>query len=260
MPYLEMEEESIYYEHRGSGNDPVLLLIHGSGGDHNHWPEALRGLSGYNVYAVDLPGHGKSSGRGRKSVEAYGDLVEDFVRRKGLSGVVLFGHSLGGAIAQTLGLKKPDWLSRLVLVGTGARLRVAPEILSGVEADFEKTCGMIMEWAYGPDAPAALVEEGRAVIAKCLPETLHGDFSACDGFDIMDRVHGIEIPALVVAADADKLTPLPYAKYLCEKIPIARLALVYGAGHMMALEAPEQFMDGVKAFLETRSMEAPPVA
>lgn len=250
MPYLEMGDESIYYDHKGTDGDPGILLIHGSGGDHTHWPADLRELSGFNVHAVDLPGHGKSTGQGRKTVDDYADFIDLFVRRKGLSNVTLFGHSLGGAIVQILALRSPDWLSRIVLVGTGARLRVAPAILSGVLADFGKTCEMVMKWSYGPGVSEALVAQGRGVISRCRPETVFGDFNACDRFDIMERVHEISIPALIVSADSDKLTPLPYGKYLSETIPGARFAAIKGCGHMMALEEPGQFISCVRAFLD----------
>ncbi len=87
---------------------PALVLIHGAGGTHLHWPAELRMLDSTAVYALDLPAHGKSAPPGRTSIEEYADDIAAFVEALGLEHVVLVGHSMGGAIAQTIGLRKPS--------------------------------------------------------------------------------------------------------------------------------------------------------
>ena len=255
MPYITLGsdgEEEIFYEYHDGGGEESLVLVHGSGGDHTHWPRQLRQLSGFCVYAPDLPGHGRSGGRGRRSVGDYAAAIQAFVARLGLSGVTLFGHSLGGAVVQSIALEKPDWLSRVVLVGTGARLRVAPEILSAIRMDYPAAVEEIVSWAYGPDAPVALVEEGREQFLGNEPDVVFGDYSACDGFDITDRLGEISVPALVISADNDRLTPIKYGRFLAEGIPQAELSLIEGAGHMMTLERPEALVSSVCDFLKRR--------
>lgn len=249
MPSIDIGGDCIFYDCHEQGGDKNLLLVHGSGGDHTHWPEQLRRLDGINVYSIDLPGHGKSNGKGRHRVDDYADVVAEFAVEKKLSHVILFGHSLGGAIVQVLALREPPWLSRIVLVGTGVRLRVAPAILEALLTDFNGAVDQIIEWAYGPESSETLVLEGRRALLGNMPATVHGDYSACDGFDLTDRIHRIQLPTLVVAGGADILTPLKYGRYLHDRISGAKMVVVEGGGHMMALEKTEAFISCVSDFL-----------
>jgi pimeloyl-ACP methyl ester carboxylesterase len=129
MPFVDVSDEKIFYSLNASDQDRVIMAIHGSGSDHTGWPDTLRDLPQASVYALDLPGHGQSSGDGRDNVDAYADFIETFVTTLDLENVTLIGHSLGGTIVQLLALRAPAWLTDIVLVGTGARLRVHPDIL-----------------------------------------------------------------------------------------------------------------------------------
>lgn len=249
MPFVTVEKEKIYYDRGGAENGPALVLIHGSGGDHAHWPSALRRLPEARVFAPDLPGHGRSGGRGRDSVEGYADFIEAFVSKLGLRNVLPVGHSLGGAVALTLALRSPAWLSRIILVGTGARLRVHPSILEGLQTDPEKTLLEIRDRSFGPDAPETAVRQVYEGFQRTDPAVIHGDFAACDQFDAMDRLGEIACPALVVAGTADELTPVKYGKYLRDRLSTSDWAEIEGAGHMMGLEKPDALVGCVSDFL-----------
>lgn len=250
MPFVKVGEENIFFSQSEAKNDHHLLLIHGSGGDHMHWPYQMRHLPDINVLAIDLPGHGKSEGSGHTTVDAYADFTEAFVAALKLKSVTLAGHSLGGAIAQTLALRAPEWLARIILVGTGARLRVAPGILEGVLSDFQGAVEMICQYAYGPDAPPSLTDAARENLLKVAPSIIHGDFSACDQFSVMESLGEISLPTLVVSGTADQLTPLRYGEYLHQHIPRAELSVIEDGGHMMGLEKPEELAACITDFLK----------
>jgi pimeloyl-ACP methyl ester carboxylesterase len=84
-----------------------------------------------------------------------------------------------------------------------------------------------------------------------LPEAkvIYGDYSACNQFDIMEKAGEISLPTLVVSGTADKLTPVKYGEYLCQQIPGAQHYIIKQAGHMMALEMPDEFVRSVTDFL-----------
>ena len=165
--------------------------------------------------------------------------------------VCLGGHSLGGAVAQEFSLLYPQHAETLVLVGTGARLRVLPEILEGIQGKFEDTVRLINEYAFSRTTPADLIQQSIEFMSKTKRDVLYGDFAACDRFDIMDRVRDIQAPTLVVCGSDDLLTPPKYAHYLAEKIPGARLEIIDGAGHMVMIEKPHEFNSRVMEFLQT---------
>lgn len=257
MPIVRIDGEDIFYDHGPHDGGGNLVLIHGSGCDHATWPEALRRLSGAGVYGLDLPGHGRSGGSARDDVDAYADLVARFVETLDLQRVALFGHSLGGAIVQTLALRDPGWLSAIVLVGTGARLRVAPAILEGLASDDPgEAIDLICNWSFGPNPPRDEVDRVQKIFDQTDPLVTHADLSACDRFDVMDRVGAIARPTLVICGSEDRLTPEKYGRFLHEQIPGAGIAVVPDAGHMMGLENPDAFMAPVRSFLAQNGLLA----
>jgi pimeloyl-ACP methyl ester carboxylesterase len=253
MPYAELDTGKLFYaQSRGRGQGaPTLVLIHGAGGSHLHWPGELRRLPEATVYALDLPGHGRSDGPGCDSIVAYVAALIGFLDATGTERAVLVGHSMGGAISQMTALTHPGRVAGLVLVGTGARLRVAPAILEGILDDFDAAIDLVTRFAWAKDAPQELTRRGRQMMAQTPPEVMHGDFAACDAFDVLQRLGEIDAPTLVITGTADLLTPHKYGAFLAEHIPNARLVTVEGGGHMMALEQPGPVAGAVAEFIST---------
>jgi pimeloyl-ACP methyl ester carboxylesterase len=249
MPFAQIGEQALFYTVSRRGG-PALILIHGAGGSHLHWPAALRRMPGATVYAVDLPGHGRSEGPGREHIEDYVADIVRFMDAVGVSRGVLVGHSMGGAIAQMTALMAPERVAGLVLVGTGARLRVAPALLDGILQDARGALALITEWAWGPEADPAMVARGRQMMARVNPRVVWGDFAACDRFDIRERVGEITAPTLVITGSEDRMTLPRFGQWLAERIPGARFVLVEGAGHMVMLEKPDQVASAVLEWLK----------
>jgi pimeloyl-ACP methyl ester carboxylesterase len=226
------------------------VLIHGAGGSHLHWPAELRRLPDHPVIVLDLPGHGRSQGPGRDEIRDYAADVTAFLDALGLQRAVVGGHSMGGAVAQWMALAHPGRLLGLLLIGTGAKLRVAPAVLDAVRENPELAISIIIDWSFGPDAPEGIRALARRALEEIDPAVLHGDLVACDRFDILHRLGEIEVPTLVIGATEDRMTPLRFAEYLAENLPEAELRVVEGAGHQMALERPQEVADAVAAFMD----------
>ncbi len=251
MPYAETDKGTLFYTlNRGPKEPHALVLVHGAGGNHLHWPAKLRRLHGATVYALDLPGHGRSGGQGRDTIGDYAQAIVEFLNTTGIEQPIIVGHSMGGAIALTLALYFPTHVAGLVLIATGARLRVAPAILDGMRSNFEGSVELITRFAWSPETKPALTELGRQALMETGPDILLGDFSACDHFNVMERLGEIEHPTLVIVGTADQLTPPKYARFLTEHIPNARLVLVEDASHMVMLERPLEVTGAVREFLE----------
>ena len=255
MPYVTVAGERTFYalyqgDVRGKRN---LVLVHGAGGSHLDWPAPLRRLRGANVYALDLPGHGRSEGPGRSGIADCRDFLLAFLDALDLERATVVGHSMGGAIALDFALHYRDRLAGLVLVGSGARLRVAPAILTGILSDFEATVDLVCDYAFGPSASEQLRRLGRQRLLKTPPQVLHGDYVACDAFDVMERLGEVRCPTLVIGGTADMLTPPKYAVYLRDHIPGAELVLVDAAGHMVMLEKPEVVARAISKFILIKS-------
>ncbi len=253
MPDAKTSRGNLFYTlGQGAADHPTLVLIHGAGGSRLHWPGELRRLPGATVYTLDLPGHGRSEGKGCNTISDYAKAVVAFLDAVGVERAAIAGHSMGGAIAQTMALEFADRAAGLVLVATGARLRVAPAILEGIPNNLDGAAELITHFAWSPDAPSALTELGRQAILETGPDVLLGDFVACDNFDTMERLGEIKTPTLVVTGSADQLTPPKYARFLADRIPDARLVLIEGAGHMVMLERPAEVAKTVRQFLDSK--------
>jgi pimeloyl-ACP methyl ester carboxylesterase len=256
MPYLEVKDEPVYYIARRKatvGSTP-LVFVHGAGGSHQHWLYVLRALPQAACFVPDLPGHGRSAGTGRKSVGAYADWLVAFLNALGLEQAVLVGHSLGGAVALDLALRYPERVAGLGLVGTGARLRVAPAILDGLRDEFRPTVRLICEWCYGQDAPPEVLTLGEGQMAATPPGVVHDDFCAANAFDVFGRLAEISAPAVIVTGTQDRMTPPKYAVYLRDRLPNATLHLVDGAGHMVMIEQPEAVVEALAPFQHTNEL------
>lgn len=219
---------------------PPLVLVHGAGGTRQHWPVELRRLPGRRVIAIDLPGHGDSPPPAGSSIGGMALRLVGLLDALGIPRAAVGGHSMGGAVALSLALDAPGRVAGLLLVGTGARLRVTPEILaaSADPALARQVAEGVAAVSFGAAAPAAMREElVRGALAQA-PGVLHADFTACDGFDEMARLRAVRAPARVVVGEEDRLTPPRYAAFLREVLPGEGMDLVPGAGHMVAWEAP----------------------
>ncbi|HSJ52611.1 MAG TPA: alpha/beta hydrolase [Anaerolineae bacterium] len=253
MPTIDAGGQKVYYVQRrpAPARQPAVVLIHGAGGTHQQWLYQVRDLPAAATFAPDLPGHGRSEGPGRTLVAAYGDWLLGFLDGLGLEKAVLAGHSMGGAIALDVALRFPERVAGLGLVATGARLRVAPAILDCLRQDPEEAIRLITQWSYGPEAPPEMVRLGRRQMAAGDPDVLHGDFVACNVFDLRDRLGEIRAPAAIVCGTEDRMTPARSATFLQENLPAASLHLVEGAGHMILLERPQAVVQALAGLLQT---------
>jgi pimeloyl-ACP methyl ester carboxylesterase len=136
------------------------------------------------------------------------------------------------------------------LVGTGARLRVLPEILEGLLTDPDKVAALFIEYAYAPGLDPEFRKRAEDEFRACPPSVAHGDFSACTQFDVMARLDEIRAPTLVVCGREDRLTPAKYSVYLATHIPNAYLVFIDHAGHSVMIEQPDEMNETLIDFIK----------
>lgn len=250
MPVLKVKGVDIFYEtgQGQPGQGKTVVFVHGAAGSHRRWINQIVALEKRHYpVAFDLPGHGASSGQPCDQVFLYREWVKQFVDALGLSRFVLAGHSMGGAIALDFALTYTGYLQGMILVSTGARLRVDPMRLESYRQGTYRE-----EWArmsYSPAAPAELVEQGVEEALAVDSVVRYTDFLACDRFDVMEDVHKIALPTLVICGEDDMATPVKFSRYLAEQIRGARLVLVPWAAHMVILEQPAAVNEAILDFL-----------
>ena len=223
----------------------MLLFIHGAGGNHRIWENQTRYFS--NAVAIDLPGH--YAGRGRSTIEGYMEYVKGFCDKRNLKDIVMVGHSMGGAITLTFALTYPKYLKAIVLVCTGAKLKVAPMIFEEIKRNCENLMELMKRYAFSEKTPIEIKNKAVEIMRKVKPEVLYADFEACDKFDVTKSLKKISLPTLIICGKDDLLTPVDFSEYLKANIRNPILRVLDDAGHMIMLEKPEEFNKILKEFV-----------
>lgn len=220
----------------------TLLLLHSSGATPALWDRVVALMPGIPVVAPPLPGRAGvawPSGESGRDVAAYARWLIGFMDTEGIASATIAGHSLGGAIALQCALDHRERVAGLGLSGTGARLRVWPDVLDGLADGVRDTMEFFANVQCGPGATDRERVAIRRMLEQVGMEQTLADLRACDAFDVMDRVGDIAVRTQIFAGGNDLATPEKYARFLAGRIPAARLTLIPGAGHALPIEAAQ---------------------
>jgi pimeloyl-ACP methyl ester carboxylesterase len=277
--YTTINDQKIYAYTGGKAFDaakPTLIFIHGVVNDHSVWILQTRYFAhhGYNVLAVDLPGHGKSKGRCPKSVEEGADFVLDLMKSMGLKEAALVGHSWGSLIALHAASIAPEHglhISHLALVGTAFPMKVSPALLEASLNEPMKAIEMVNTFSHSLLAPPPsalgpgtwLYGGSRALMRRVLASNAHENvfhtgFNACNNYDraflasnrLLDQAGRARAAILFIVGKSDQMTTPKAALALMEKLPMAQVAYVSG-GHALMTEAPEETLQALISWLKT---------
>lgn len=210
---------------------PPLVLLHGAGANAEVWRPVCAKTHGFDLAAPSLPGRGESEGAPPATAAEAADGLERYLDALDVEAPILLGHSYGGAVAIELALR--GRAQGLVLVATGARLRVHPAVIAAAEAALSDGAPMSAALAFGSGVETSTVAAYEDSASRTPPATALADWRACDAFDRMDALSEVRAPALVIAGEDDALTPPKFHAFLAERLPRAQLERIAGAGHML---------------------------
>jgi pimeloyl-ACP methyl ester carboxylesterase len=228
----------------------TVIFIHGAGGSGLFWRAQVEGLAARtNTIAIDLPGRGRSGGTGCDTIEDYSKAVMDFIKSLEITSPVLCGISMGGAIVQQILLTPENPVKAGILIGTGCTLRVAPFIFETIANDYPGFVELLGKLSTSEKSDRASVQPFRDDLAQSKAEVTHGDFRACDRFDVTEHIASIAVPVLVLTAEDDKLTPPSYGEFLEKNIKQAKRVHIMDAGHIAPMEKPAEVNRAIIEFL-----------
>ena len=237
-----------------AGKGPLVLFVHGVGGNRHHWDGQVAFLSQNKFMAAawDARGYG-DSGDYDGPLRFDEDFSADVLRvldHFGQARAHLVGLSMGGRIARNFALRHPGRLRSLVLANTSAGIdAMTPEqVARFVEERRNRTpesMRSLIGSGAGPLAMQALQESvktlRRPMYLKALEAIVAQDHRA--------PVERIRVPTLVIAGDEDRVYPPGATRELAERIPGARFVEFKGCGHLSNLEQPGRFNEAVLEFL-----------
>lgn len=234
---------------------PVLVFLHGAGMNHSVWALQSRYFAhhGYNVLAVDLPGHGRSEGPALTSIADMADWVWRLVDAVGAKKAALVGHSMGTFIALEAAVKAPERILALGLIATGLKMPVHPELQEAADANQHKAYEFVVDWGFGARShlgghrPPGLWMMGAAmrILEHDGKGSLGGDFAACAVYEgAAAAAAKIACPTVVIAGADDRMTPPKAGRAIADTIDGARFEVV-DCGHMMMIEKPDETLDAL---------------
>jgi pimeloyl-ACP methyl ester carboxylesterase len=222
-----------------------ILYLHGSGYTQDSFRAQAEAFVGSDP--LSLPGH--PAGEALRSVEECSRWLARYVQWKRAGPAVLAGNSLGGAIALRCALDFPELVAGLVLVGTGARLRVSAEIFRMIDDDWPGCIDTLVDGALGSQAADELRKRAIGWHRMVGRESTRRDYTACDGFDVIDRLGELHHPTLILVGAQDQMTPPKYSTFLHERLAGSTLEIVENAGHVVMAEQPAQVNAAIARFL-----------
>jgi pimeloyl-ACP methyl ester carboxylesterase len=247
---------------------PTIVFIHGVLNDHSVWILQSRYLAnhGFNVLAVDLPGHCRSEGEAPSSVEEAADFIGALLDAAGVKKAALVGHSWGSLIALEAASRLKERITHLVLVGTASPMKVSPALLDASLSDPERAIHMINVFSRSTLAPppsalgpgtwvwGASVALGRRVLrSNAKVNVFHRGFKACDSYANGDKaIAQVTCPVLFVLGAVDQMTQPKAAQPLVDAARAAgrKVQVSYvPVGHHQMTEAPDETLFAIRDFL-----------
>ncbi|NLZ11551.1 alpha/beta fold hydrolase [Neopusillimonas aromaticivorans] len=253
-----------------AGQGPLVILIHGLGGDRTTWSEQLTALQDrYTAVSVDLRGYG-NSGDPSGPLDFKRDFCADLVAVMDYFKVPrahLVGLSMGGRVARTTALQVPDRIASLTLANTSpgfdhlepAQLDAFVQARSAVIKDHQLPADFGYQQALGMMAPGT-PENTLQIMAKAVNRLRVGNYlntlQASTLQDRGDRLEDLACPVHLITSDLDTVYPASITLAMQARIPNATLTRITGAGHISNLEQPEAFNQALTHFLDTLPREA----
>ena len=267
--FFKVNHHDIYAYTGGKAFDaakPTAILIHGVLCDHSVWALQSRYLAnhGWNVLAIDLPGHCRSQGTAPQTVEAAATFIGQLMDAAGLQQAALIGHSWGSLIAMEAAATLKTRISHLVLVGTAFPMKVSPALLESALHTPEQAITMVNTFSRATLSPpngagswvfGAGMALGRRVLASnTSTNLLHAGFTACDSYAGGEAAMAqITAPVLFVLGEQDQMTPPKAAQGLIDAAKAAGKQVqvqMIPNGHNQMTESPDATLFAVHHFLK----------
>jgi len=239
-----------------------IVFVHGAGMDHTVWGQQTRYFAhhGFNVLAVDLPGHGKSGGEALDSIDALADWIAAFIDAVVGEPVILVGHSMGAITTVTTAARHGDRVKAAALLGVAGKMPVHPVLQGFADSGDIRAAEMVAAWGHGARSHKGgniasgiwLIGTAVRLVERAPKGVLGKDFAACNAWQGgEDLAAVIACPVLFLLGAKDKMTPVKAAKPLADLVVDSRTVILPDAGHMMMLEDQQATRAALMDFCKT---------
>jgi poly(3-hydroxyoctanoate) depolymerase len=252
---------------REVGYGPPVLVINGIGAHTAMWGPLEHALDGFHLIEFDAPGTGQSATLPYPvTVPALAWLASQILDKVGVETADVVGYSMGGIVAQQLAASAPERIRRLVLAATScgwggvpgqprALLNVATPLRYLSPGFYRRTIGSMAGGRARRD-PEWIDHHGE--LRRRHPPTVRGylgqvlTVSAWSGLPLLPRIRQ---PTLVVTGDDDPLVPPANSMLLASRLPMARVLLAPGEGHLLLMDPESAVLEPIRDFLGAESLD-----
>ena len=235
-------------------NKHTIILIHGSGQSHIVWSLTDQYLvdQGYNVFALDLPGHGNSEGPSLKSIEDMAVWLNDVIKALGIKDLTLLGHSQGCLISLEYVNKFPENIKNLIFVAGSYQIPVNKSLIDLANSGDFESLNLMMKWGYGYSKQFIGGNPLQKILnsSREIREVLAIDLIACNNYkNGINCVKKIKLPTFFVFGELDKMIKLDKGKEFSGLIPGSKTHIIKECGHMIILENAFEMREKIVEFL-----------
>jgi pimeloyl-ACP methyl ester carboxylesterase len=239
---------------------PTVVFVHGAGLDHSWFGLQSRyfGYHGWNVLALDLPGHGRSAGPPLPSIEAMADWVCEVLKNLKIQKASVVGHSMGSLVALEFAARHPAQAERIALIAVAFPMKVAEPFLEAARKNDYAAFDMHTIWGHAAQVPLGgnpnpgmwMYGDTLARLERLAPGVLYNDLKASNDYAAgLESAGKVKCPVLFVLGRRDVMTPPKTTQLLRQRIPGAKTVEIAPSGHSLMAEAPDATLDALIQFL-----------
>lgn len=240
---------------------PLLCFVHGASLDHTVWTLFSRyfARAGYNVMAVDLPGHGKTQSALLPSIEANADWLNALLDQAAADRVALVGHSMGSLVTLEAAGRSPARVSHLALLGTAVPMPVGDALLDAAKQNSPVARQIVASFGHSfasqlggnPVSGISVMNMALALMAKAGDGVMYNDMRACNEYTAgLEAAAKVTARTTLIIGSEDKMTSPNAAPKLAESFSDVTTDYL-NCGHMMMAELPEETLQSLLRALKT---------
>ena len=233
---------------------PTIILLHGSGQSHVVWSLTDQFLAdkGFNVFTLDLPGHGNSEGPCLKSIEEISNWINDFVDHVGIEKSILIAHSQGCLEAIEFTKNFPKKVEKIVFIAGSYSIPVNKSLIDLALSGDMEALNLMMKWGYGSSKQFIGGNPLQKILnsSREVREVLAVDLIACNNYkNGADAVKSITCPTFFIFGEIDKMIRLESGEKFAKMINKSKVHIIKNCGHMIILEYAFEMREKILEFL-----------